>query len=127
MAVNAKSRYLAEIVATASPARLIVMMYDRLLLDIVKGRDALRSGARGEADQHLRHAQDIVLELRSSLHVEKWDGAPRLASIYGWLLRELVSANVSADADRVDACRRLVEPLCEAWHGAAAQLMAEAG
>jgi len=127
VAVNPKARYLAEVVATASPARLLVMLYDRLLLDIVQGRDALRQGHRIEADKHLRHAQDIVFELRSSLRVDQWDGASRLASIYSWLLKELIQANVDRDADKAEECRKLVEPLREAWHGAAAQLMAQAG
>lgn len=127
MAVNPKARYLAEVVATASPARLVVMLYDRLLLDIVQGRDALRQGHRVEADKHLRHAQDIVFELRSSLRVDQWEGAPRLASIYGWLLKELIQANIDRDAEKAEECRKLVEPLREAWHGAAAQLMAQAG
>jgi flagellar protein FliS len=127
MAANPRARYLAEMVNTASPARLVVMLYDRLVLDIVQGRDALRSGQVEEADRHLRHAQAIVIELRNSLRIDKWDGAPRLAAIYGWVLKELVLANVNKDADKADECRLLVEPLREAWHGAAAQLIAQAG
>jgi flagellar protein FliS len=127
MAANPRARYLAETVNTASPARLVVMLYDRLVLDIVQGRDALRAGEFRDADKHLRHAQAIVLELRGSLRVDLWDGAPRLASIYGWVLKELVLANVYKDADKADECRALVEPLRSAWHGAANQLIAQAG
>lgn len=127
MAVNPRARYLAETVATASPARLICMLYDRLVLDIVQGRDALAGRDHQQADRHLRHAQDVVLELRGSLRIDRWDGAPQLASIYGWLLKELVLANVEKNAEKADECRKLVEPLREAWHGAAAQLMAQAG
>jgi flagellar secretion chaperone FliS len=127
VAVNPKARYLADVVATASPARLVVMLYDRLLLDIVQGREALQAGSTVDADRHLRHAQAVVLELRGSLAVDKWDGAPRLASIYGWLLKELVLANVNKDAAKAEECRQLVEPLRDAWYGAAVQLMAQAG
>jgi flagellar secretion chaperone FliS len=127
MAVNPRARYLAETVNTASPARLVVMLYDRLVLDIVQGRDALTSDRPADADKHLRHAQAIVIELRNSLRVDKWDGAPRLASIYGWLMRELVLANVNRDAFKADECRKLVEPLRDAWHGAAMKLTAQAG
>jgi flagellar protein FliS len=127
MAINPRARYQADVVATASPARLVCMLYDRLLLDIVQGRDALRQDHRVEADKYLRHGQDIVIELRNSLRVDEWDGGPRLASIYGWLLKELVLANVNRDADKAEECRRLVEPLREAWHSAASQLMAQAG
>lgn len=127
MAANPKARYLAEAVATASPARLVCMLYDRLVLDVVNGRDSLLAGDNAMADKCLRHAQEIVFELRGSLRVDAWEGAPRLASIYGWLLKELVQANVDRDAAKVDECRNLVEPLRDAWHGAAAQLMAQAG
>jgi len=118
---------MAETVATASPARLVVMLYDRLVLDIVQGRDALAAGRAIDADKHMRHAQAIVLELRRSLNIDDWDGAPQLASIYGWLMKELVLANVNKDAEKADECRKLVEPLRDAWRGAADQLMAEAG
>ncbi len=127
MAANPRARYLAETVNTASPARLVVMLYDRLVLDIVQGRDALRGEQFHDADKHLRHAQAIVIELRNSLRVDRWDGAPGLASIYGWLLKELVQANVNKDAAKADECRLLVEPLRDSWHGAAAKLMAQAG
>ena len=63
MAANPRARYLAESVATASPARLVCMLYDRLVVDIVNGRDALLQQRYVEANKHLRHAQDIVLEL----------------------------------------------------------------
>ena len=46
MAVNPKGRYLAETVATATPARLLCLLYDRLVLDIVQGRDALVAAGR---------------------------------------------------------------------------------
>jgi flagellar secretion chaperone FliS len=127
VAVNPRAKYLADAVTTASPARLVCMLYDRLVLDIVQGRDSLAERDHRQADRHLRHAQDIVLELRASLRIDRWDGAPQLASIYGWLLKELVLANVEKNAEKADECRKLVEPLREAWHGAAAQLMAQAG
>ena len=126
MTGNGRGRYLAETVATASPARLVVMLYDRLALDIVQGRDALRAQQYSAADELLRHAQSIILELRSSLDVDMWEGAPRLAGIYGWIFKELVLANVNKDAERAEQCRELVEPLRETWHAAAAKLMAEA-
>jgi flagellar protein FliS len=127
MAGNPRARYLAETVSTASPARLVLMLYDRLVLDIVQGRDALRDNQFSDANKHLQHAQAIVLELRSSLRVDQWDGAPRLASIYGWVMQELVLANVERDAEKADACRKLIEPLRDAWYGAATKLMAQAG
>ena len=115
----ARERYLADSIATASPARLLVMLYDRLVLDLDRAEQALLARDRAAAGRQLLHAQDIVLELRASLQVDAWEGGPGLASLYTFLHTELVRANVAGDAAHVAACRRLVEPLADAWRDAA--------
>jgi flagellar protein FliS len=121
-----RGRYLADSIATASPARLLTMLYDRLVLDLSRGEEALRAGDRNAAWQEIVHAQDIVLELRTSLNTDVWDGADRLAQIYTFLITELIGANVNADAQRVASCRTLVEPLRDAWRDAALSVAAAA-
>jgi flagellar protein FliS len=113
-----RNRFLDDAVATASPARLLTMLYDRLVLDLHRAEAAQRDGHRAESHDQLTHAQDIVSELLSTLDVEAWDGAPGLASLYGHLLKELVRANINGDADLTASCRELVEPLRDAWHEA---------
>lgn len=120
-APHMRDRYLQDSVATASPAKLLVMLYDRLVLDLMHGEEALRADDREAANDKLAHAQEIVLELRTTLDLDAWDGAPGLAALYGFLLTELIQANVRRDADKVAACRGIVEPLRDAWREAAAQ------
>jgi flagellar secretion chaperone FliS len=117
-----RARYLGDTVATASPQQLLVMLYDRLALDLERAQGALLEGDRRAAGEQLVHAQEIVLELRSSLQVDVWEGGPRLAALYGWLHSELVQANVKGDRNRVASCRQVVEPLRDAWRQAAASL-----
>ncbi|MFZ5850258.1 MAG: flagellar export chaperone FliS [Actinomycetota bacterium] len=120
---SAAHRYVGDLVATASPARLLVALYDRLLLDLDRAVEALRDPAPAmPAGPHLLHAQEVLLELRASLDVAGWSGGPGLAAVYAYLLRELVAANVTADAARVLACRDLVEPLADAWRRALGEL-----
>jgi flagellar protein FliS len=119
-----RDRYLSDSINTASPAKLLIMLYDRLILDLAKGEEALRSGERELANDRITHAQEILLELRTSLDIEAWSGAPGLANLYGWLLTELIGANIARDADRVAACRALVEPIRDAWNEAAALAVA---
>lgn len=114
-----RARYLADSVATASPARLLTMLYDRLLLDLHRATSALETGDRGGAGTHLAHAQEIVCELIATLDVSAWEGGNRLMSLYGWVLNELLTAGTTGDAARVEACRGVVAPLAEAWHQAA--------
>ncbi len=76
-AASLRARYMGDAVTTASPQRLLVMLYDRLALDLERAQAALVEGDRQEASGQLLHAQDIVLELRSSLQVDAWEGGPR--------------------------------------------------
>ncbi|MEX2658102.1 MAG: flagellar export chaperone FliS [Acidimicrobiales bacterium] len=114
-----RARYSGEAVATASPARLLTMLYDRLVRDVVAAEQALVDGDGAAAHNQLLHAQAIVTELRTSLDVGAWSGGPALADLYDFVVTELVAANVAKDAARVAACRELLEPLRDAWHEAA--------
>ena len=119
-APNLRDRYLQDSINTASPGKLLCMIYDRLILDLMQGEEALRNDDRADANDKLNHAQEIVIELRTTLHLDEWDGAPGLASLYGYVLTELIGANIARDPDRVATCRRLLEPLRDAWREAAA-------
>ena len=77
-----RSRYLGDSVATASPQRILVMLYDRLVLDLTRGEQAMLEGNRQEANAQLIHAKEIILELRTSLKTDVWDGAPGLPQLY---------------------------------------------
>jgi flagellar protein FliS len=114
-----RNRYLQDSVNTASPGRLLVMLYDRLVMDLIQGEEALRSDDRNLSAERLTHAQEILLELRTTLNVDAWSGAPGLASLYSFLITELIQANIKRDADKVVACRALIEPLRDAWREAA--------
>ena len=113
-----RNRYLAETVATASPGQLLVMLYDRLVVDLTQAEDAMHAGDRGTASERLMHAQDIVAELRSTLDVTAWEGAAGLAQLYGFLFSHLIKANIRRDPAIVAECREIVEPLRDAWREA---------
>jgi flagellar protein FliS len=111
------SAYVDAARTTASPAQLLCLVYDRLLLDLERADANLVAGI--SPHMHLVHAQDIVMELLSTLDRSVWDGAQGLAGIYVYLHTQLVNANVRRDAELVAECRRLVAPLRDAWHAAA--------
>ena len=73
-----RSRYVSDAVSTASPAALLIMLYDRLLLDLERGEALITNGDRNGASIELQHAQEIVMELRMSLNVESWEGGAGL-------------------------------------------------
>jgi flagellar secretion chaperone FliS len=115
----ARNRYTGNAIATASGPALLVMLYDRLVRDLVQAEQALRDRDLARVNSELQHAQQIVLELRSSLDTTAWSGAPALEQLYTFVHTELVSANVEKSASRIVSCRVLIEPLRDAWRQAA--------
>ncbi|MFL6142444.1 MAG: flagellar export chaperone FliS [Labedaea sp.] len=118
MSTPVRMRYLTDSITTASPARLLVMLYDRLCLDLERAQAALLAGEREPASAALVHAQEILLELRSSLRTDSWAGAANLSAIYTFLVSELMKANVRQEPDRVAACLATVLPLRDTWRAA---------
>lgn len=121
MNATARTAYLGASVSTASPERLLLMLCDRLVLDLNRGREAQVAGDRAESHTHLVHAQEIVLELRSSLKIDTWVGADQLDSLYGWMHRQLVTANIRNDVAATEHVLSLAIQLNDAWRDAALQ------
>ncbi len=62
--MNARNAYMSQMVSTASPARLLVMLLERLARDVEQAAEAQEAGEHLAARPHLLiHAQEIVLEL----------------------------------------------------------------
>ncbi len=114
-----RSRYVKDAVDTTAPGRLIVALYDRLLLDLERATDAVGRGEIEATHECLVHAQAIVAELYSSLDVDSWPAARGLADIYLFVHGELITANVEKRPERIVSCHGLLAPLRDAWHAAA--------
>ncbi|OLF19364.1 flagellar export chaperone FliS [Actinophytocola xanthii] len=108
-------RYLTDSISTASPGRLLVMLYDRLCLDLERAAAAATDGRRDAASAALLHAQDILLELRGSLRTDDWPAGQQLADIYSFLLAELMDANLRQDVEKITASLAVAEPLRDTW------------
>lgn len=122
---NPRNTYLAATIQTASPAQLLVMLCERLVVDVERAADALRRGEPSEAHAPLLHAQDIVLELNSSLKTDAWDGAAGLASLYDYLYSQLIKANVSKDLATAEDSLALVGTLRDTWREAALAVLGQ--
>jgi len=115
---DARARYLADRVMTASPAQRVVMLYDRLSLDIARAKAAYAEEDVITACTNTSHALRIVSELRGSLDVTMWDGAENLAGIYAFLMNDLIDAGRPAGRHKLDAIAKVVTDLREGWNAA---------
>jgi len=122
---SAKNTYVRDSVQTMSPGRMIIALYDRVILDLDRAEAAIAGADVFGAHTALMHAQEIVDELYTTLDVSQWPAGAQLLAVYRTIAAELVTANITKDAERVRTCRALLTPLREAWREAAGAVMTE--
>ena len=120
---SVRSQYVASAVATVGPARLLTMLYDRMLLDVDRGVEALAGGrprrrhrapAARAGDRRRAHGQPAAATAGTAARSSCRSTATCSPSSS--------SAGAHGDAERAGACRDLVLPLADAWHDAADEL-----
>lgn len=116
---TAQARYASDAAATVTPGRLLTMLYDRLVLDLSVAESAMHDGDIAVTGERIGRAQEILLELHSTLDVRVWPEGEALAQLYVWMVGELSQARLRCQPQRIADCRGLVEPLRDAWHEAA--------
>lgn len=111
---NLYQAYHQDGIMTASPIELIVVLYDALIKNLKLARIHIESKTIEKAGQELVKAQDILRELMRSLDL-KYEIAEQLLNIYDYILREIVTINLSKNAGNINALIVMLEDLKEAW------------
>ena len=118
---SAAASYQSRAVETAPGPQVLVMLYDRLAVDIEVADRAIDDQDLFAANAAIQHAEQIVAVLRHSLQPEGFAGGDRLLAIYEFLTRHLVEANLSKSQTVLRECAAIVAPLRDAWRLAVAQ------
>jgi flagellar protein FliS len=113
---------MTDTVATATPGRLVVMLYDQMLVDLRTADEAFDLPPyKGLETIHcnLMHVWETLGYLRRVLNTDVWDGAAHLYSLYRYLETEVNIANLHKDRARVQRIWTLIAQLADAWRIAA--------
>ncbi|MEW6243571.1 MAG: flagellar export chaperone FliS [Bacillota bacterium] len=113
--IKAADRYKCIQVMTASPGRLVQMMFDAAVRGCARAKAALEQGDALGARKHLISVQDIVVELRSALNLESGKMAETLWGLYDYVYHRLVHASVSGDEQALGEAQMIVSGLRDAW------------
>lgn len=123
MYASSRDAYRNQAVQTASPAQLVLMLYDGVLAALVRAR--LADGQPGGLEivnRELQRAQDILTELTVTLDHERGGQiAANLAALYDFCLDRLLSANLTKELQLLDDVEPVVRELREAWDLACCQ------
>lgn len=113
---TAASAYREAEVLSASPARLLIITFDFLLAQLTRARVGIESGRSDVTLPALDKSRQAVGELLSSIDpAQGGEIAHRLASLYVFVLAELVEIGRSPDATRLERNTRLIRELRDAF------------
>ncbi len=104
-------------VMSASPHQLIVMLFDGAIASIRTARIHMQDGNITEKGRAISKALDIVNNgLLSALDADKGgEIAERLGSLYDYVARLLLTANLRDDAQSLDQAETLLADIASAW------------
>lgn len=114
--------YRSQTIETASPAKLITMLYDGGLGAIAAARFSIEANDTEGAHQQLVKAQAIVTELSASLNMEEGgEIAQSLAALYDYCTDALIKANVAKSAVHLRPVEQIITDLRDAWNAMSGQ------
>jgi flagellar secretion chaperone FliS len=103
-------------VANADPHRLVQMLMDAAAERMTSARACLERGEIARKAKLLHSCVTLVAELRGSLNLA--EGGPlaeNLSSLYAYMVRQLLLANVQNDAAKITEVLGLLNEIRGAW------------
>jgi flagellar secretion chaperone FliS len=102
-------------VLAATPAELVVMLYDGARRFLRQANVAMREGQVERAHNTLRRAELIIAHLDGILDYQQGEISDRLHTIYQFCLAHLNAARNNQDAAKLEEVSDLLGELREAW------------
>ncbi|MFH1264857.1 MAG: flagellar export chaperone FliS [Planctomycetota bacterium] len=121
--MSPRDRYLETEVTTATPQKRQLMLIQGAIRFIERARAHWRAEEDEAAHECLVRVQQIVTEMLSSLNHEiAPELSKRVASLYLFVFRTLVDANLRRNEAKLDDALKVLEPQREAWQGVCKEL-----
>ncbi|MGD0622014.1 MAG: flagellar export chaperone FliS [Thermacetogeniaceae bacterium] len=120
---NAYNQYRQIAVTTARPEKLLLMLYDGLVIYLKQAKQAIEQHDPATAHTFLMKGQDIITELMATLKMN-YEISTNLYRLYDYMRRRLIAANVRKDAAIIEEILGIATGLRASWAAAAEQVQA---
>ena len=115
---KAFQQYKRSNVETAGKLELIVMCYDKVILNLQQSINHIQDKEILKKNEKIKNSLDIINELQASLNFEKGDKiAGNLDSLYTYLTSRILQADIDKDFIIFDECINILSELKSAWEG----------
>jgi flagellar protein FliS len=114
--MNAFTAYHESAVATQTPGRIVVMLYDGAIKFLNKAIAAMEANDIAAKAQYIEKASAVIEELDASLNVEiGGEMAVNLRRLYEFCLRHITKAHLRNDPQQLREVINILQDLNEAW------------
>lgn len=114
MTYNALNQYRQNAVFTATPEELTLMLYDGGIKFMNIAKYNIENNQIEKAHQALIRAQDIVLELSSSLNME-YEISNNFRQLYDFIMNNLIDANINKEIKPIDEALEILTEMRDIW------------
>jgi len=113
--INPYQQYKKTQVDTASQGKLIVMLYDGAIKFINVAIETMPTKNIEKIHNNIMKSQEIINELISSLNMDAGDISNRLFSLYMYMNKRLMDANLRKEVEPLIEVRKYLVELRDAW------------
>lgn len=114
MITSPYDKYRQSSVQTASPAQLVLMLYDGAIRFVKIGMEGIGNNDLHKANQYLGKAQTIVSELMSTLD-HSYDISKSLFAMYEYINYLLIQSNIKKSSEPAQEALGYLTELYETW------------
>ena len=113
---KANNAYVSNEIMTASPSKLLLMLYDGAIKNLKLAEMAMKEKNIEKINLYIQKTQNIIAEFMSTLnHDDGGEVAKNLQNLYAYMFTTLIQANIQKDPDKVREVRGYMEELRETW------------
>ncbi len=124
--MNPTLRYARAQNETASPERLMVLLFEAALRQMRAGATALEAGRPADANSALTRATDIVAHLDATFDAARHpELAQNMGLVYRFVCQRLLSGRLTNDPGLVREAERAFLPVADAFSAAVRELATE--
>lgn len=121
MSYDALKQYKQNTVYSATPEELTLMLYDGCIKFMKIGKYSIENKDIQKAHEALMRAQDIVIELKSTLDTS-YEISQNFMKLYDFVMDRLVDGNVKKDVKPIEEALGIMTELRDTWKEAMKQV-----
>ena len=116
MSYSQANVYREREVLTASPEKLVVIVFDHVLENLRRARVAIEAGNIEQRAQAMRRAREGVMELLTTTDEDRGgEMALKLRALYAYALREFLAIGRTLDIKQLDSVTAILANLRESF------------